>query len=171
MIIESSLAEVPPLRQALRADYRADETEVVNRLLEEAELPADARERINEQARQLVAEVRRSRVGQGGIDAFMHEFELSSKEGVVLMCLAEALLRVPDSYTVDKLIEDKISGADWESHLGHSESLFVNASTFALMLTGRVVRVDEAGSPAPAAAPRRGTSAPRPPSRRARTRA
>ena len=144
MIIDRSLAEVPPLRQALRADYRAEESEVVARVLEEAELPADARERINERARQLVAEVRRSRVGHGGIDAFMHEFELSSKEGVVLMCLAEALLRVPDSYTVDKLIEDKISGADWESHLGHSESLFVNASTFALMLTGRVVRVDEA---------------------------
>ena len=144
MIIDRRLAEVPPLRQALRADYRANETEVVHRLLEEAELPADARERVNERARQLVAEVRRSRVGQGGIDAFMHEFELSSKEGVVLMCLAEALLRVPDAYTVDKLIEDKISGADWESHLGHSESLFVNASTWALMLTGRVVRVDPA---------------------------
>ncbi len=144
MIIDRRLAEVPPLRQALRADYRADEAGVVRRLLAEAELPAEARERINERARQLVAEVRRGRVGQGGIDAFMHEFELSSKEGVVLMCLAEALLRVPDDYTVDKLIKDKISGADWESHLGQSESLFVNASTWALMLTGRVVRVDAA---------------------------
>ena len=83
--------------------------------------------------------MRRARVGKGGLDAFLHEFGLSSKEGVVLMCLAEALLRVPDAETVDRLIKDKIADADWRAHLGHSESLFVNASTWALMLTGRVV--------------------------------
>src|SRR5690606_2227131 len=84
---------------------------------------------------------RRERVGLGGLDAFLHEFELSSREGVVLMCLAEALLRVPDAHTVDKLIQDKIADADWEAHLGQSDSLFVNASTWALMLTGRVVKL------------------------------
>ena len=76
----------------------------------------------------------------GGIDAFTQEYALSSEEGVVLMCLAEALLRVPDAETADRLIRDKIGGGDWERHLGQSESLFVNASTWALMLTGRVVR-------------------------------
>ncbi len=142
MLIDPRLAEVGPLREALRADYLADESAVVARLLDEAELPAEAKDRIAEQARILVEKVRSERIGQGGIDAFMHEFELSSKEGVVLMCLAEALLRVPDSRTVDALIKDKIADADWEAHLGHSESIFVNASTWALMLTGRVIKLD-----------------------------
>jgi len=143
VIIDPALARSSRLREALRADTRADETEVVRRLLTEAELPSETVDRIGERARTLVKAVRQSRVGQGGIDAFLHEYELSSKEGVVLMCLAEAMLRVPDAYTIDKLIEDKIGSAEWERHLGHSDSLFVNASTWALMLTGRVVRLEE----------------------------
>ena len=143
MIIDPALADVDPLRAALRADIRADETEIVRRLVEEAALSEDARERVAQRARGLVEEVRRARVGKGGLDAFLHEFGLTSKEGVVLMCLAEALLRVPDAETVDRLIKDKLAEADWRAHLGHSESLFVNASTWALMLTGRVVRLDE----------------------------
>ena len=81
----------------------------------------------------------------------MQEYSLSSEEGVVLMCLAEALLRIPDAETADKLIADKIGGKDWEGHLGQSESLFVNASAWGLMLTGRFVelgkgtKVDTAG--------------------------
>jgi RHH-type transcriptional regulator, proline utilization regulon repressor / proline dehydrogenase / delta 1-pyrroline-5-carboxylate dehydrogenase len=129
------------LRQTLRNHLHRDETAVVRALLDAAALPHSAQDRIAERARALVAAVRRERVGLGGLDAFLHEFELSSKEGVVLMCLAEALLRVPDALTVDKLIKDKIAEADWEAHLGHSDSLFVNASTWALMLTGRVVRL------------------------------
>ncbi|MGF1595227.1 MAG: bifunctional proline dehydrogenase/L-glutamate gamma-semialdehyde dehydrogenase PutA, partial [Kiloniellaceae bacterium] len=129
------------LRRALRDHLRKDETAVVRGLLDAASLPHDCQDRIAEQARRLVAAVRRERVGLGGLDAFLHEFELSSREGVVLMCLAEALLRVPDSLTVDKLIKDKIADADWEAHLGQSDSLFVNASTWALMLTGRVVKL------------------------------
>ncbi|HEY7765442.1 MAG TPA: bifunctional proline dehydrogenase/L-glutamate gamma-semialdehyde dehydrogenase PutA, partial [Aestuariivirgaceae bacterium] len=78
---------------------------------------------------------------QGGIDAFMHEYSLSSEEGVVLMCLAEALLRIPDADTADKLIADKLGGKDWQKHVGHSESLFVNASAWGLMLTGRFVEL------------------------------
>jgi RHH-type proline utilization regulon transcriptional repressor/proline dehydrogenase/delta 1-pyrroline-5-carboxylate dehydrogenase len=144
MIIDPALADVGPLRAAVRANVRVDEAEIVARLADEAELPQDARARLAERARMLVEEVRRERIGKGGLDAFLQEFGLSSKEGVVLMCLAEALLRVPDAETVDKLIRDKIADADWESHLGHSESLFVNASTWALMLTGRVVRLDQA---------------------------
>ena len=143
MLIDPALAEVSPLRQALRAAYHADETEVVEALLAEAELPGPARKRVEERATQLVEEVRRRRLGQGGIDAFMNEYELSSREGVVLMCLAEALLRVPDADTADRLIKDKLAEADWQAHLGQSESLFVNASTWALMLTGRVIRLDQ----------------------------
>ena len=143
MIIDPALAHVDPLRAALRADIRANETEIVRRLAAEAALYEDARARIATRARGLVEEVRRARVGKGGLDAFLHEFGLSSKESVVLMCLAEALLRVPDAETVDRLIKDKIADADWRAHLGHSDSLFVNASTWALMLTGRVVRLDE----------------------------
>jgi RHH-type proline utilization regulon transcriptional repressor/proline dehydrogenase/delta 1-pyrroline-5-carboxylate dehydrogenase len=144
MIIDPALADVDPLRAALRADIRTDETAIVRRLAVEAALPEDARKRVAARARALVEEVRRARVGKGGLDAFLHEFGLSSKEGVVLMCLAEALLRVPDAETVDRLIKDKIADADWRAHLGQSESLFVNASTWALMLTGRVVRLDAA---------------------------
>src|SRR6266851_9352819 len=85
---------------------------------------------------------------RGGLDAFLQEYALSSPEGVALMCLAEALLRIPDSETVDRLIRDKIASADWQRHLGHSGSLFVNASTWALMLTGRLLRSESPGGDA-----------------------
>jgi RHH-type transcriptional regulator, proline utilization regulon repressor / proline dehydrogenase / delta 1-pyrroline-5-carboxylate dehydrogenase len=134
-----------PLRAALRVAYREDETAVVERLLAAAELPATTLDRIAERARDLVQKVRSARLGQGGLDAFLHEYELSSREGVVLMCLAEALLRIPDAETANLLIKDKLADADWRRHLGGSESLFVNASTWALMLTGRVIRLDQQG--------------------------
>jgi RHH-type transcriptional regulator, proline utilization regulon repressor / proline dehydrogenase / delta 1-pyrroline-5-carboxylate dehydrogenase len=131
-----------PSRQALRERYRADETAIVGEILDAAALPAESLDRIAATARQLVIAVRQDRIGRGGIDAFLHEYSLSSQEGIALMCLAEALLRIPDAETVDRLIRDKIAGADWERHLGQSDSLFVNASTWALMLTGRVVKED-----------------------------
>src|SRR6266446_9537548 len=134
----------PPsrLRAAILAAYREDETAAVERLLSAADFAPGALDRIAERARGLVVEVRRQRLGKGGLDAFLHEYALSSKEGIVLMCLAEALLRIPDAETVDRLIRDKIGEADWERHLGHSQSIFVNASTWALMLTGRLLRSD-----------------------------
>jgi RHH-type transcriptional regulator, proline utilization regulon repressor / proline dehydrogenase / delta 1-pyrroline-5-carboxylate dehydrogenase len=128
------------LRAAIRDGCREDETEAVARILAAVEIPADMRDRIAERARGFVAAVRRQGLGKGGIDAFLHEYALSSPEGVALLCLAEALLRIPDADTVDRLIRDKIGEADWESHLGRSESIFVNASTWALMLTGRLLR-------------------------------
>jgi RHH-type proline utilization regulon transcriptional repressor/proline dehydrogenase/delta 1-pyrroline-5-carboxylate dehydrogenase len=140
MILAPPLPPESPLRGAVREAYRADETAAVKRILAAAELPADSLDRIAERARQLVSAVRKARVGKGGIDAFLHEYALSSQEGIALMCLAEALLRIPDAETVDRLIRDKIAPADWETHLGRSDSLFVNASTWALMLTGRLVR-------------------------------
>ena len=132
MIFTEPLPQPDPLRARLRAHYRADETGVVQTLLAQAELPADLQDRIATRARQLVRKVRENRVGQGGIDAFMHAYELSSKEGVVLMCLAEALLRIPDSETANMLIKDKLRDADFSAHLGESDSMFVNASTFRL---------------------------------------
>ena len=125
-----------PDRSAIAAMLFADETTSVRALAAEAQFSPEEQKRVAELARQLVAAVRAGRRQQGGIDAFMQEYSLSSQEGVVLMCLAEALLRIPDSSTADKLIADKVGGKDWERHLGQSESLFVNASAWGLMLTG-----------------------------------
>jgi len=135
-----------PLRTAIGAAHRSDETAAVAAILAEAQFPADATARIAATARRLVETVRRERVGKGGLDAFLHEYALSSPEGIALMCLAEALLRVPDAETVDRLIRDKLAGADWRHHLGHSGSIFVNASTWALMLTGRLLRAEDSAA-------------------------
>ena len=130
-----------PIRSGIAEKLFADETAIVRALAAEATLSAEDRRRVAELARQLVAAVRAGRRQQGGIDAFMQEYSLSSEEGVVLMCLAEALLRIPDASTADRLIADKIGGKDWEGHLGQSELLFVNASAWGLMLTGRFVEL------------------------------
>jgi len=130
------------LRATVRAALRPDETACVEERLTQAHMPPAQAARVQAAARTLVEGVRDSGARAGSIDAFMHEYDLSSQEGVVLMCLAEALLRIPDGETADRLISDKIGGADWEKHMGRSESVFVNASTWALMLTGRLVRDD-----------------------------
>src|ERR1051326_5064119 len=136
LVFADPLPPETPLRAAIRDAHRLDETEADAHILAGAEIPAEARERIAATARRLVETVRRERLGKGGLDAFLHEYALSSPGGVALMCLAEALLRIPDAETVDRLIRDKIAPADWESHLGHSGSLFVNASTWARRLPG-----------------------------------
>ncbi|RKZ35597.1 MAG: bifunctional proline dehydrogenase/L-glutamate gamma-semialdehyde dehydrogenase, partial [Gammaproteobacteria bacterium] len=130
-------------RSALDAWYRADEAVVLGALLEALDFPKDARERTQAKAAKLVADIRQRRHGHGSLDAFLNEYSLSSDEGVVLMCLAEALLRVPDAHTAHRLIHDKLATADWEEHLGHSQSVLVNASTWALMLTGRLVGLQD----------------------------
>jgi RHH-type proline utilization regulon transcriptional repressor/proline dehydrogenase/delta 1-pyrroline-5-carboxylate dehydrogenase len=144
IVTATPLPSAPPLRAAIRDTCRIDESEAVARILAVAAIPAEMRDRIADRARALVAAVRRERLGKGGIDAFLHEYALSSPEGVALLCLAEALLRVPDAETVDRLIRDKIGEANWENHLGRSESIFVNASTWALMLTGRLLHAEPA---------------------------
>ena len=133
---------VSALRARIRAACRGGETDAVRSLLVEAALPAAEAGRVEWLARGLVAHVRAARRTAGGIDAFLHAYDLSTREGVALMCLAEALLRVPDPETAERLIGDKIGAADWRRHLGDSDSLFVNASTWGLMLTGRIVRLD-----------------------------
>ena len=130
----------------LCADYRSDEAAHVGALLAALSPPGDARRRIAGRAAQLVALVRGERGGrgsQGALDAFLQEYGLSTREGVILMCLAEALLRIPDPATADKLIRDKLGEARWEQHLGHSDSLLVNFSTWALLLTGRIITPNE----------------------------
>ncbi len=127
------------LRQAINEHYRIDETRVVKELIKNAEISDECVEKIQHNAKKLVEKVRETRLSQSGLDAFMFQYDLSSDEGIALMCLAESLLRIPDKETIDKLIRDKLVGGDWQSHLGKSQSLFVNAATWALMLTGKLV--------------------------------
>ena len=133
----------PDFRGAIRAATTADEPAVVADLLQRHGMGADARARVLSRAIDLVQRCRSKRDRSGTLDAFLQEFGLSNKEGIALMCLAEALLRVPDEETADRLIAEKISSGDWGSHQGRSQSRFVNASVWGLMLTGRIVRLDD----------------------------
>jgi RHH-type transcriptional regulator, proline utilization regulon repressor / proline dehydrogenase / delta 1-pyrroline-5-carboxylate dehydrogenase len=130
----------PTISAELAADFLADEATTLAELLARAKLPPAQSARVQAQARELVAAIRRRQRDASGIDALLREYDLSSGEGIVLMCLAEALLRIPDAQTADRLIADKLGSADWQAHVGASDSLFVNASTWALLLTGRIVR-------------------------------
>jgi len=123
--------------------YLADEQTLLTELAAAADPGHSAREKIRGTAEQLVHAVRRNKSKERGIEAFLQQYDLSSEEGVLLMCIAEALLRIPDADTADKLIADKITSARWKDHLGSSESLFVNASTWGLMLTGQLLQIDD----------------------------
>jgi RHH-type proline utilization regulon transcriptional repressor/proline dehydrogenase/delta 1-pyrroline-5-carboxylate dehydrogenase len=126
-----------PLRAAITAAYRRPEPACVAPLLAAAALPEATRARADAIARRLVAALRGKQRGSG-VEALVQEYSLSSQEGVALMCLAEALLRIPDTETRDALIRDKIAGGDWAAHLGGQKSLFVNAATWGLVVTGRL---------------------------------
>ena len=119
-----------------------DEPLCVRELLEYARVSKALSERIQATAASLVTAVRERSREAGGLQAFLQEYDLSSHEGIVLMCLAESLLRIPDNATMDALIADKLSSGNWQQHLGDNKSLFVNASTWALMLTGRMIKPD-----------------------------
>ncbi len=140
-------AAAPPPREAIRAAARADEGTVLRERIEACGLDAADRARIENRGVALVRRVR-SESRPGLMETFLAEYGLSTQEGVALMCLAEALLRTPDAETIDALIEDKIAASDWSAHLGRATSPLVNASTWALMLTGRVLSDDEAPGPA-----------------------
>ena len=145
MLIDQSpeAGEVAERRRDIRGTHRTEESALVAKLAEYADLGTSAKRRARERVETLVTHVRQQRREVGGIDALMQEYDLSSSEGVTLMCLAEALLRIPDAETTDHFIEDKLGGADWAKHFGQSDSFFVNASTFGLMMAGRTVGVDE----------------------------
>jgi RHH-type proline utilization regulon transcriptional repressor/proline dehydrogenase/delta 1-pyrroline-5-carboxylate dehydrogenase len=131
-----------PLREKIARAYRQDETAAVGSLLRRARLKDGEKDRIFRRARRLVSEARKHANETSGLDAFLREYALSSQEGVILMCLAEALLRIPDDETRDKLIRDKLADADWERHLNQGKGVLVNASTVGLLLTGQIVRLD-----------------------------
>lgn len=128
------------LRDAITSAYRLDEVTAVSNLLETLNFNNDEKSRISDLARRLITQVRTNRSKSSGVDALMHEFSLSSEEGVALMCLAEALLRIPDTATRDRLIQDKLSDGNWKSHIGHSPSMFVNAAAWGLVLTGKLTQ-------------------------------
>jgi RHH-type proline utilization regulon transcriptional repressor/proline dehydrogenase/delta 1-pyrroline-5-carboxylate dehydrogenase len=128
-----------PDRAAIERDLLAEEGPLVESLVAKARFSEEERRRIEALATKLVSAARAGRRESGGVDSFLHEYGLSSEEGVLLLCLAEALLRIPDSATADRLIAGTIGSGDWSRHLGHSESLLVNASTWGLMLTGHIL--------------------------------
>ena len=134
-------ARPDPLRAAITDAWVRDETEHVRELLADARQPDADRAAIQAAAADLVRRVRARAQDQGAIEAFMRQYDLGSEEGVLLMCVAEALLRIPDQDTADKLIRDKLGDADWKKHLGQSDSVLVNASTWGLMLTGTLVNL------------------------------
>ncbi|WP_410499239.1 trifunctional transcriptional regulator/proline dehydrogenase/L-glutamate gamma-semialdehyde dehydrogenase [Chitinibacter sp. S2-10] len=137
-----TIARQNPLRAAITAAYRRSESECVRALLDRANQPNPAQaQQIQSLASQLVSALRGKK--SGGVEGLIQQFSLSSQEGVALMCLAEALLRIPDAATRDNLIRDKLSGGDWSTYLGQSESLFVNAVSWGLMLTGKLVTVSD----------------------------
>ena len=126
-------------RAAITAGWSVDEASHVRELLAIAELPPSDHAMAQETAADLVRRVRLRAKDQGVVEAFMRQYDLGSEEGVLLMCVAEALLRIPDQATADALIRDKLGDANWKRHLGQSDSLLVNASTWGLMLTGKLV--------------------------------
>ena len=137
------------LWEMISPHYAIDESQWLGELLEFAEASAQEKARITHKGTQLVEQVRARNDAVHVIDALLLQYSLDTQEGILLMCLAEALMRIPDAETADALIKDKLSVADWESHLSKSDSLLVNASTWGLMLTGKVVTLDsrEDGSP------------------------
>ncbi|HEX7389245.1 MAG TPA: proline dehydrogenase family protein, partial [Acidiphilium sp.] len=125
------------LRAAITGAYRRPETECVPALIENAALPPALAQQARKTASDLIAKLRARGTG-GLVETLLQEYALSSQEGVALMCLAEALLRIPDAATRDSLIRDKIGQGDWQRHVGESPSLFVNAATWGLLLTGKL---------------------------------
>ena len=143
-------SDLAALREAITQNYVVDENAYLAEL--SAMLPGDGAslEQVTQRARTLVTKVRKESGSGDGIDAFLQEYSLDTQEGIILMCLAEALLRIPDAETADALIKDKLSGANWSSHFRKSDSTLVNASTWGLMLTGKIIKLDKKldGNPA-----------------------
>ena len=140
--VASAMSELNTLRETIRSRKHLDENTLVAELLERNKLSAADTGAIEDVAVGFVEDTRAMSDKQPLLDAFLQEYGLSNQEGIALMCLAEALLRVPDAETRDNLIADKIAPGEWYSHAGRAGSMFVNASTWGLMLTGSVIRLD-----------------------------
>jgi len=146
MLNQQKIEAPKGLRAEINNAYRMRELDSITSLIEHATLERDQVSWINQRATHLVRAVRESSKESTGIDSFLAQYSLSTEEGIILMCLAEALLRVPDSKTIDLLIQDKLTEADWASHRAQSDSVFVNATTWALMLTGKVLSPEKSDS-------------------------
>ncbi|MFI4918761.1 MAG: bifunctional proline dehydrogenase/L-glutamate gamma-semialdehyde dehydrogenase PutA [Legionellales bacterium] len=144
MLEKQSIQSPDSIRAAVNNAYRMDELSLMMLICDAAILDEQQLLAIKTNASKLVNAVRIGRKKSTGIDSFLTEYALSSEEGIALMCLAEALLRVPDNATINDLIKDKLAEGDWKSHRGQSESFFVNATTWALMLTGKVLTPEKA---------------------------
>jgi len=131
------------LWQAIEQHFLVDEDRLMSELLAGIEEAESDRQQIQTQAQQLILAARKKISHGSGLQALLTYYDLSTQEGVVLMCLAEALLRIPDNATVDALIADKLTTGQWQQHLGQSDSLFVNASTWAMMFSGRLLKQAE----------------------------
>lgn len=138
MITNKSLSYSNPLRDLITNAYRMDEGLCLENLLPGASFPDKERKEIIATAGQLVTATREFKKSQSKIDALLHQYDLSTEEGISLMCLAEALLRIPDKDTMDKFISDKLSNADWLSHIDRKNPMFINAATWSLLLTGTI---------------------------------
>lgn len=130
-------------RQAITAAYRLEEKKAMAVLLKAMPLAPYDQIQVQTDTMDLIKKIRKARQNQAGIDAFMQQYHLSSEEGIALMCLAESLLRIPDKHTQDKLIQDKLGALAWEHTDAKSHSLFVNAATWGLMLTGKIYTWNE----------------------------
>ena len=143
MIFSNSQISYDKSREAICNAYLMDEKQCVDTLLRGIRLSPQQHARIRQHTEYLVNRVRAQQAGEWGLNNLLKEYDLSSQEGVILLCLAEALLRIPDAQTADQLIRDKMARADWAKHLGQGKSLLVNAGTWGLVLTGRVVNTKD----------------------------
>lgn len=139
VIFPSAPAKPSAQRLAIMESYRRDETACMETLLASLQYSEEQLHAIAGLAEKLVISVRGQRLGKGGMDSFLYAYDLSSEEGIALLCLAEAALRIPDTANIDQLISEKIVAADWESQRDKSDSFFINATTWGLMLTGKIL--------------------------------
>jgi RHH-type proline utilization regulon transcriptional repressor/proline dehydrogenase/delta 1-pyrroline-5-carboxylate dehydrogenase len=151
IVADGALIPESAAGEAIRDAFLADERSTLIALASQIAQDDGAEHAVSRRARAWVESVRADRQSHGGIESFLQQYDLSTPEGVLLMCIAEALLRIPDAATADALIRDKLARGDWERHLGASDSLLVNASTWGLMLTGRITRIDRADARDPRA--------------------
>lgn len=138
MLTTTNQANPTPLRDTIINAYRIDEAQCLKPLIAQASLSEQTIAHITETAKNLVIETREYKKRQGKLDTLLHQYDLSTEEGIALMCLAEALLRIPDKATMDKFISDKISTVEWQNHLSPENPFFINAATWSLLLTGKI---------------------------------
>jgi len=134
------------LRTVIRESLWAEQRDCIRNCLCLAQLPAEAEQKIQARAQDWITRLRGPGRHQTTLDSFLKEYDLSSQEGVLLMCLAEALLRIPDSATADRLIEDRLSRGHWEDHLENGAPVLVNAASWVLLITGQIFTPDDAAA-------------------------